>query len=215
MTRQNPIESQFVQDTTPPSHISLRITMTSITPLNGNQPTQGFLIPWDPQTLSQVKDSQQLRVNVSARETDWPAYHWYIRRVIQISLASLVLVLANFMQAQTQSSTYKSNQGWFFAQLGCFIHPLFFVEFLLSVFLCDGWVSPPALRPQVVRLTLGCHQHNDISLVSQATLVNTMSLIVPLAVIITLFCPQNVMQEMSQLHISSFRHSDESKLLTI
>ena len=67
------------------------------------------------------------------------------------------------MQAQTQSSTYKSNQGWFFAQLGCFIHPLFLLGFSLSFCRCDGWVSPPAVRPQVVRLTLGCHQHNDIS----------------------------------------------------
>ena len=49
---------------------------------------------------------------------------------------------------QTQSSTYKSNQGWFFAQLGCFIHPLFLFPFSLSFYRGDGWVSPPALRPQ-------------------------------------------------------------------
>ena len=67
------------------------------------------------------------------------------------------------MQAQSQSSTYKSNQGWFFAQLGCFIHPLFLLCFCSVFARSDGWVPPPALRPQVVRLTLGCHQHNDIS----------------------------------------------------
>ena len=118
--------------------------MTSITPLNGNQLWAFFyhetLRPSDPQTqltldldlyISTTKVSRPERRTglMFCRLTSLSLIYQACNSIFFSIPPTLVLVLALCRLGRSPVSTYKSNQGWFFAQLGCFIHPLFLLGF--------------------------------------------------------------------------------------